>query len=111
MNRFTKIIYFAPFSPRFLSPERKIKFLPCRRQMRLLRRLKLPIHEGDHVLVSPSALTVFNIGWFPVTNSMICTWIVALIIFVIVRVTTWKVKEIRREGKTSLNPSWKAGKA
>ncbi len=77
-------------------------------------------HEGSHLLVSPSALTVFYIGqppeneahvrsvlthlWpkqiaIPVTNSMICTWIVALLIFIIVRATTWKVKEVPTVGQ------------
>ena len=79
-------------------------------------------HEGSHLLVSPSALTVFYIGqppeneahvrsvlthlWpkqiaIPVTNSMICTWIVALLIFIIVRATTWKVKEVPTVGHDS----------
>ncbi|HVU07571.1 MAG TPA: F0F1 ATP synthase subunit A [Verrucomicrobiae bacterium] len=38
---------------------------------------------------------VFNLLGLPVTNSMICTWIVALIILIIVRATTRKnIKEI-----------------
>jgi F-type H+-transporting ATPase subunit a len=33
----------------------------------------------------------------PITNSMVCTWIVAAIILIVVRVTTWKnIKEIPR---------------
>ena len=38
--------------------------------------------------------TVPGIG-LPITNSMVCTWIVALIILVVVRLSTWKnIKEI-----------------
>jgi F-type H+-transporting ATPase subunit a len=47
----------------------------------------------EHVSAAPPVL--FNVLGLPVTNSMICTWIVAAIILVIVRLTTWKgVKEI-----------------
>lgn len=38
---------------------------------------------------------IFNVLGLPVTNSMICTWIVAAIILVVVRVSTWKnIQEI-----------------
>ncbi len=50
-------------------------------------------------IVSQSALVLFNIGPLPVTNSMVCTWIAAALIFVIVRFTTWKVKEIPTGGQ------------
>lgn len=55
--------------------------------------------EATHPLVSQSALTIFKIGPIPVTNSMICTWIVALLIIGIVRLTVWKVKEIPSGGQ------------
>ena len=45
-------------------------------------------------LVSEIAQTLFKIGPLPVTNSMVCTWIVAAIIFVIVRFSTWNMKEV-----------------
>ena len=46
-------------------------------------------------MVPSAAPTLFTILGFPVTNSMICTWIVAGVILLIVRLTTWKgVKEI-----------------
>src|SRR5580658_7971957 len=49
----------------------------------------------EEQLVSPAAPILFHIGPVPVTNSMICTWIVAAIILIVVRVTTWKnIKEI-----------------
>lgn len=51
--------------------------------------------ESSEELVPPAAPTLFTVLGFPVTNSMICTWIVAAVILVIVRLTTWKgVKEV-----------------
>jgi F-type H+-transporting ATPase subunit a len=45
--------------------------------------------------VPPAAPEVFNIFGLPVTNSMICTWIVAAFILIVVRVGTWhNIKEI-----------------
>ena len=44
--------------------------------------------------VSAVAPILFNIGPFPVSNSMVCSWIVALLILVIVRFSTWNLKEI-----------------
>jgi F-type H+-transporting ATPase subunit a len=53
-----------------------------------------PASAVEGPLVSTSAPTIFNIGPLPVTNSMICTWIVVGIIILIVRVTTWKMREV-----------------
>ena len=51
--------------------------------------------ESAVEMVPSAAPTLFTILGFPVTNSMICTWIVAGVILVIVRLTTWKgVKEV-----------------
>ena len=69
--------------------------------------------EVAEVLVPQKAPTLFYVGpsqekdvpsifagWWPkqislpVTNSMVCTWIVAALIIVIVRLTTWKLKEV-----------------
>ena len=45
--------------------------------------------------VPPAAPEVFNILGLPVTNSMICTWVVAAFILIVVRVGTWhNIKEI-----------------
>jgi F-type H+-transporting ATPase subunit a len=50
--------------------------------------------------VPPAAQEIFSVLGLPVTNSMICTWIVAALIIVIVRVTTWKsIKEIPSGGQ------------
>jgi F-type H+-transporting ATPase subunit a len=49
--------------------------------------------ESD--LPPQAAPVLFHIGPFPITNSIVCSWIVAAIILVIVRVATWKnIKEI-----------------
>jgi F-type H+-transporting ATPase subunit a len=46
-------------------------------------------------LPSQFAPVLFYIGPLPVTNSILCTWIVAAIILVIVRVSTWKnIKQV-----------------
>jgi F-type H+-transporting ATPase subunit a len=51
--------------------------------------------ESAAELVPSGAPTLFTVLGLPVTNSMICTWIVAAVILIIVRLTTWKgVKEI-----------------
>jgi F-type H+-transporting ATPase subunit a len=50
--------------------------------------------ETGKPLTSEIAQTLFKIGPLPVTNSMVCTWIVAAIIFVIVRFSTWNMKEV-----------------
>jgi F-type H+-transporting ATPase subunit a len=60
--------------------------------------------------VPPAAQEIFNVLGLPVTNSMICTWIVAALIIVIVRVTTWNnIKEIPPGGQNvmeTLVESW-----
>ncbi len=46
-------------------------------------------------LPDPAPPALFHIGPFPISNSIICSWIVAAIILIVVRVTTWKnIKEI-----------------
>jgi F-type H+-transporting ATPase subunit a len=45
-------------------------------------------------VVAPIAPALFHIGPLPVSNSIICTWIVALLIVVIVRLSTWNIKMI-----------------
>ena len=44
--------------------------------------------------VPSAAPAIFNVLGLPVTNSMICTWIVAALILIVVRSTTWNIKEI-----------------
>ena len=50
-------------------------------------------------LVPQKAPVLFNLGPLPVTNSLVCTWIVAALIIVIVRLTTWKMKEVPSGGQ------------
>jgi len=58
-----------------------------------------PIIEAAPPLVSQIAPTLFHIGPLPVTNSMVCTWIVVGLILVIVRVTTWRMTEVPGRGQ------------
>jgi len=48
-----------------------------------------PAAPADEMVPS-AAPAVFTVLGLPVTNSMICTWIVAAIILIVVRVSTWK---------------------
>lgn len=67
--------------------------------------------ESGHATegVPQAAPAVFTVLGLPVTNSMICTWIVAALIIVIVRLTTWRVKEVPTGGQNvmeTLIESW-----
>ena len=44
--------------------------------------------------VSPAAPTLFYVGPLPVTNAMVYTWVIAILIFVVVRLGTRNLKEI-----------------
>ena len=48
----------------------------------------------SEAVVPPAAEAVFTVMGLPVTNSMICTWVVAAIILVVVRLSTWNIKEV-----------------
>jgi len=59
--------------------------------------------DAESTLVPSAAPAIFNVLGLPITNSMICTWIVAALIIVIVRVTTWKnIKEIPSGGQNMM---------
>lgn len=45
-------------------------------------------------MVPAAAPAIFTVLGLPITNSMICTWIVAAFILIVVRLTTWNIKEI-----------------
>jgi F-type H+-transporting ATPase subunit a len=67
--------------------------------------------EAGHATegVPQAAPAVFTVLGLPVTNSMICTWIVAALIIVIVRATTWRMKEVPTGGQNvmeTLIESW-----
>ena len=53
-----------------------------------------PAPAPSEAVVPPAAEPVFTVLGLPVTNSMICTWIVAAIILVVVRLSTWNIKEV-----------------
>jgi F-type H+-transporting ATPase subunit a len=48
---------------------------------------------------APTLFHLFGLEWLPITNSMICTWIVAALILAIVRLTTWNLKEVPGKGQ------------
>src|SRR5215469_4998036 len=54
-----------------------------------------PSAHSEKELPPEAPQALFYIFRLPVSNSMICSWIIAAIILVIVRVTTWKnIKEV-----------------
>jgi len=66
--------------------------------MLLVRKLGLPVlflasrvsalaSEGG---VPAKAETLFHVGPFPVTNSMVTSWSVALVLIIVIRLATWK---------------------
>jgi F-type H+-transporting ATPase subunit a len=57
--------------------------------------------EPAQEMIPSAAPALFTIPVLelPVTNSMICTWIVAVLILLIVRATTWKLTEVPHGGQ------------
>lgn len=53
-----------------------------------------PAPEAKHEGLPASAPTVFHIGPFPVTNSMLVTWVVALVVICFARYATRTMKEV-----------------
>jgi F-type H+-transporting ATPase subunit a len=53
-----------------------------------------PAAEPADAVVPPAAEPIFTVLGLPVTNSMICTWIVGAIILIVVRLSTWNIKEV-----------------
>ena len=50
-------------------------------------------------MAAPTLFNVYGLSCLPVTNSMVCTWIVAALIIVVVRLTTWKLTEVPGRGQ------------
>ncbi|MBL9170110.1 MAG: F0F1 ATP synthase subunit A [Verrucomicrobiales bacterium] len=50
--------------------------------------------DGGHAGLPPAALEVFNIGGLPVTNSMVVTWVVALLVILFARMATANMKQV-----------------
>ena len=49
--------------------------------------------------VSPSPYTLFNLGDFPVTNSMVTSWIISLVIILVVRLMVGKPQMVPGKGQ------------
>src|ERR1700733_8091706 len=53
-----------------------------------------PLQAAETEGLPPKAPTVFNIGPFPVTNSMLVTWIVAILVIVFAQYSTRNMKDV-----------------
>ena len=53
-----------------------------------------PLHAAEGAALPPKAPTVVNIGPFPLTNSMLATWIVAIGVIVFAQIATRRMKEV-----------------
>lgn len=53
-----------------------------------------PAEAASAQALSPKAATVFHIGPFPVTNSMLVTWIVALAVIIFTQLATRRMKAV-----------------
>ena len=99
MNRFVKIIFgLAFFAATFVASmnAQPAAVAPANAAVAVAG---MPNAEVAEPLVSQIAPKLFHLGPVPVSNSMICTWIVAALIIVIVRLTTWKMKEVPGTGQ------------
>ena len=95
MNRFGKII----FALALFAAVAVLNLHAAESATEVTTEVTTAAHEAAHAeaagpIVAPIAHTLFKIGPLPVTNSIICTWIVALVILVIVRFSTWNIKMI-----------------
>lgn len=50
-------------------------------------------------LAAPTLFHLFGVSWLPVTNSMVCTWLVVILIIALVRVSTGKLSEVPGTGQ------------
>jgi len=87
VNRFGKIIFCLAFFAALFAVDLRAEPVAATVESEVVAD-----HNAAEPLVSMSAPTLFHLLGLPVTNSMICTWIVAALILVIVRVT------VRRRG-------------
>lgn len=113
MNRFGKIIFALAFlfaaltasleaQPAAMAPANAVG--AAAEEPLVTQKAPILFYVGmpaDHDKGVPSILSSV---WpkqiaLPVTNSMVCTWIVAALIIVIVRLTTWKMKEVPTGGQ------------
>src|ERR1700683_5535828 len=53
-----------------------------------------PLQAADAEGLTPRAPTVFHLGPFPVTNSMLVTWVVAVFVIVFAQIATRQMKDV-----------------
>ena len=93
VNRFGKIIFAVVFIAALLAV--KLNAQPDTTTNAVVSSVAAPVAAApDAAIVPPAAEIIFTVLGLPVTNSMICTWIVAAIILMVVRLSTWNIKEI-----------------
>ena len=64
-----------------------------------LSATSLPVFAGESHGVSASAETLFNIGPLPVTNSMVTSWVVALVLVIVIRLAIKKPQLVPSRGQ------------
>jgi len=99
VNRFVKVILLCVFFAAIFVARAEDQISAVSETNAISAAVETAQHESEPVLVSQIAPTLFHIGPLPVSNSMVCTWIVAALIIVIVRLTTWKMKEVPTGGQ------------
>ncbi len=93
MNRFGKIIFVFVFFAALLAVRLNAQSAtPTNAAVAAVPSATAPAPSSD--VVPPAAEAIFTVAGLPVTNSMICTWIVAAIILIVVRLSTWTIKEV-----------------
>jgi F-type H+-transporting ATPase subunit a len=94
VNRFLKIIFACAFFVAIFAMKVEAQS-PTGAEMSPAPVQSAPATAEETVpAAAPAVYTIPGIH-FPITNSMICTWIVAAIILIVVRLSTWKnIKEI-----------------
>ena len=99
MNRIGKIVLLLGFLAAAFVADANAQPVAVTSTNAPVAAVVAPIIEAAPPLVSQIAPTLFHIGPLPVTNSMVCTWIVVELILVIVRVTTWRMTEVPGRGQ------------
>lgn len=74
---------------------RVLKLAPCF----LSLALAAPAFAADHAAVEPMAKPLFEVGALPITNSMVMTWLVALLLLVVLRLAAGRPKLVPSRGQ------------
>ena len=74
--------------PQPALPANSISFAGIARPVHLDRAVSTPDNKEAEHGISQSAVEVFRIFGFPITNSMVVTWVVALGLIIFARVAT-----------------------